>query len=136
MILIKDDHAPLWFLSLNKIKRENTMSWTDKLNGTKTQLRSLNKAIPETTKAFGELGKTVKKDASLSFKEKEYVALGIAVATRCEPCIMFHVEALVRLGATRDEVGEVLATCIQMAGGPGMMYAGKALEIYDELTAI
>ncbi len=111
------------------------MSWKAKLNDTKTQLRSLNAAIPETTAAFGALGKTVKHDAALSFKEKEYVALGIAVATRCEPCILFHTEALVRLGATREEVSEVLATCIQMGGGPGLMYAGKALEVYDELRS-
>ena len=110
------------------------MSWKAKLNDTKTQLKSLNGLIPETSAAFGSLGKTVKTDAALSFKEKEYVALGIAVATRCEPCILFHVEALVRLGARRDEVGEVLAMCVQMSGGPGLMYAGKALEVYDELV--
>ena len=110
------------------------MGWKSKLADTKSQLKSLNGLIPETTAAFGGLGKTVKKDAALSFKEKEYVALGIAVATRCEPCILFHTEALVRLGATREEIGEVLATCIQMGGGPGLMYAGKALEVYDDLT--
>lgn len=111
------------------------MGWKNKLGETKNQLRALSKATPDTFKAFGELGKTVKKDGALSFKEKEYVALGIAVATRCEPCMMFHMEALVRLGATREEVSEVLSTCVQMGGGPGLMYAGKALEIYDELTA-
>ncbi|MCK0150594.1 carboxymuconolactone decarboxylase family protein [Marivita sp. S6314] len=111
------------------------MSWKAKFADTKNQLKSLNNAIPETTAAFGALGKSVKKDAALTFKEKEYVALGIAVATRCEPCILFHTEALVRLGATREEVAEVLATCIQMGGGPGLMYAGKALDVYDELAA-
>ncbi|MFP7674364.1 carboxymuconolactone decarboxylase family protein [Marivita sp. S0852] len=110
------------------------MSWKAKLNDTKSQLRTLNAAIPETSAAFGALGKSVKKDAALTFKEKEYVALGIAVATRCEPCILFHTEALIRLGATREEVSEVLATCVQMGGGPGLMYAGKALEVYDDLT--
>ena len=111
------------------------MSWSDKLKDTKKQLKSLNGAIPETFAGFGELGKSVKKDGALTFKEKEFVALGIAVTTRCEPCIMFHVEALMRLGATRDEVADTLAVCIQMAGGPGMMYAGKALEVFDELSA-
>jgi len=111
------------------------MSWKAKLTDMKAQLKSLNGAIPDTTAAFGALGKTVKKDAALTFKEKEYVALGIAVATRCEPCILFHTEALVRLGATREEVSEVLATCIQMGGGPGLMYAGEALDVFDELVA-
>ncbi|MBO9466916.1 carboxymuconolactone decarboxylase family protein [Tropicibacter sp. R15_0] len=111
------------------------MSWSDKLNDTKAQLKQLNGAIPETVAGFGAIGKSVKKDGALSFKEKEYVALGIAVATRCEPCILFHTEALVKLGATRDEVAEVLATCIQMGGGPGLMYSGKALQVFDELSS-
>ena len=111
------------------------MSWADKLNGTRTQLRGLNKTIPETTKAFGALGKTVKEGGVLDFKTKEFVALGIAVADRCEACIVLHIDALVRAGATREEIGDVLAMTIQMGGGPSMMYAAKALECYDEMTA-
>ena len=110
------------------------MTAPEKLAETRTQLKALNRTIPETAAAFADLGKTIKKDGALSYKEKEYVALGIAVATRCEPCILFHTEALIKLGATRDEVAEVLATCIQMGGGPGLMYAGKALDIFDQLS--
>lgn len=111
------------------------MDWSETLRDTKTQLKSLNIAIPNTTGAFADLSATVKTDAALTFKEKEFIALGIAVATRCEPCILFHTEALVRLNATRDEIGEVLATCIQMGGGPALMYSGKALEVFDQLSA-
>lgn len=111
------------------------MSWADKLNGTRNQLRALNKTIPDTTRAFGALGKAVKEGGVLDFKTKEYIALGIAVADRCEACIVLHVEALVRAGATREEIGDVLAMTIQMGGGPSMMYAAKALECYDEMTA-
>jgi len=111
------------------------MSWTDKLNGTRNQLRGLNKAIPDTTRAFGALGKAVKEGGTLEFKTKEFIALGIAVSQRCEACIVLHVEALIKAGATRDEVGDVLAMAIQMGGGPSMMYAAKAMECYDEFTA-
>lgn len=111
------------------------MSWNDKLNGTRNQLRALNKTIPDTTRAFGALGKAVKEGGPLDFKTKEYIALGIAVAMRCEACIVLHIEALIKAGATREEVGDVLAMTIQMGGGPSMMYAAKALECYDEFTA-
>lgn len=111
------------------------MSWADKLTGTRNQLRALNKTIPETTKAFGALGKSVKEGGVLDFKTKEFIALGIAVADRCEACIVLHIEALVRAGATREEIGDVLAMTIQMGGGPSMMYAAKALECYEEMTA-
>lgn len=111
------------------------MGWTEKLNETKGQLRSLNKAIPEASRAFGDLGKAAKTDGALDLKTKEFVALGIAVAIRCEPCIMFHTAALINAGATRDEVAEVLSMCLQMGGGPALMYSGKALECFDELSA-
>ena len=111
------------------------MTWTDKLDGTRNQLRALNKTIPDTTRAFGALGKAVKEGGTLDFKTKEFVALGIAVSQRCESCIVLHVDTLIKAGATREEVGDVLAMTIQMGGGPAMMYAAKALECYDELTA-
>ncbi|WP_204113275.1 carboxymuconolactone decarboxylase family protein [Shimia biformata] len=111
------------------------MSWTQKLDDTRTQLRGLNKAIPDATRAFGGLGKAVKEGGVLDFKTKEFIALGIAVAMRCDACIVLHCEALKKAGASREEVGDVLAMTIQMGGGPSMMYAAKALECFDELCA-
>ena len=110
------------------------MSWNDKLRATRAGLRNLNGAIPNTARAFGALGKSVKEGGTLDFKTKEFVALAISVADRCEPCISLHIEALVRTGATRAEVSDVLGMCIQMGGGPSMMYAAKALECFDELS--
>jgi len=94
----------------------------------------LNKTIPDTTRAFGALGKAVKEGGTLDFKTKEFVALGIAVVKQCDACIALHVETLIKSGASRDEVSDVLAMSIQMGGGPAMMYAAKALECFDELT--
>ncbi len=111
------------------------MSWQEKLRGTRKGLRTLNAAMPETAQAFGGLGKAVKDGGVLDFKTKEFIALGIAVADRCEPCISLHIEALVRAQASRDEIADVLGMTIQMGGGPSMMYAAKALDCFDELTA-
>ena len=110
------------------------MTWQAKLDSTRDQLRELNKTIPETTRAFGALGKAVKEGGTLDFKTKEFVALGIAVVKQCDACIALHVETLIKSGASRDEVSDVLAMSIQMGGGPAMMYAAKALECFDELA--
>lgn len=111
------------------------MAWTEKLDDTRNQLRTLNKSIPETAKAFGALGKTVKEGGVLEFKTKEFIALGIAVSSKCEACIALHIDTLVRVGASREEISDVLGMTIQMGGGPSMMYAAKALECFDELSA-
>ncbi|WP_171185182.1 carboxymuconolactone decarboxylase family protein [Ruegeria sp. HKCCC2117] len=110
------------------------MDWQGKHSETRKSLRNLNGSIPETTRAFGTLGKVVKEGGTLDYKTKEFIALGMSVTLRCEPCISLHTEALVKVGATRDEVSDVLAMTIQMGGGPAMMYAAKALECFDELN--
>ena len=102
---------------------------------TRDQSRTLARALPEAMKGFGSLSKAVKEGGTLGIKEKEFVALGISVAVRCDPCIAFHVEALIKAGATREELADVLAMCIQMGGGPAVMYAGKAMDCWDQLAA-
>jgi len=111
------------------------MNYPDFIDATRDQSRALFKTIPYTMKGFGALSKAAKESPAIGVKEKEFVALGIAVAVRCEPCIAFHVEALMKAGATREELGDVLAMCIQMGGGPAVMYAGKALDCWDQLSA-
>lgn len=111
------------------------MSYKQKIDDMRSELRVMNKQIPDAMKGFATLSKAVKDNGPLSVKEKEYIALGMALALRCEPCINFHVEALMKAGGTREELGDVLAMAIQMAGGPGVMYAGHALACWDELAA-
>ncbi|MFD0909498.1 carboxymuconolactone decarboxylase family protein [Ruegeria arenilitoris] len=111
------------------------MTWSDRLAETRSGLRNLNVAIPDTARAFGTLGKSVKEGGTLDFKTKEFIALGMSIAVRCEPCISLHTETLVKAGASREEFSDVLAMAIQMGGGPSMMYAAKALECFDELSA-
>ncbi len=111
------------------------MDWTDANDDMRAQLRDFNRTLPETAKVLGALSKAVKENGALDLKTKEFVALGIAVADRCDPCIGLHIEALVKTGATREEVADVLAMCVQMGGGPSLMYAAKALDAYDQLAA-
>lgn len=111
------------------------MSWTDKNAEMRDQLRVMNRAIPEIAKGFGALSKAAKDAQVLDVKTLEFVALGIAIADRCEACIGFHVEALAKAGGTRAELGDVLGMAVQMGGGPSLMYAAKALTAWDDLTA-
>ncbi|MDP3615359.1 MAG: carboxymuconolactone decarboxylase family protein, partial [Rubrivivax sp.] len=65
-------------------------------------------------------------------KTKELIALALSVAVRCDPCIGFHTQALVKLGASRQEVDETLGVAIYMGGGPSLMYAASAVKAFDE----
>lgn len=110
------------------------MSYKAEIQDMRGEIRSMNKLIPQTAAAFGDLSKVAKDSPYVSVKEKEYVALAIAITQRCEPCINFHVEALMKAGASREELGDILSMCIQMGGGPALMYAAHALACWDELA--
>lgn len=92
----------------------------------------LRKLVPDTMQGFSAMAKGATQNALLDKKTKEFIALGIGVSTRCDGCIGFHAKALKELGATREEVAEVLAMAIYMGGGPSVMYAADALRAYDQ----
>ena len=71
-------------------------------------LKTLRQDIPETMQGFSAMAQAATRPGALDKKTKELIALAIGVATRCDGCIGFHTEALVRLGATRLEVEEAL----------------------------
>ena len=110
------------------------MDWKAFLDKTRKDFVSLSKEIPDTFKGFSIMGNEAKKNGLIDEKTKEFVALGIAISTRCESCIGLHVETLMKLGMTREELIEILAMCSYMGGGPSITFSTKALEAFDQLS--
>jgi AhpD family alkylhydroperoxidase len=100
------------------------------------RLASLRASTPDVMKSFGDLGRAATADGVLDRKTKELIALALSVAARCDPCIGFHAQALVRCGATRQEVDEALGVATYMGGGPSLMYAASVISAFDEFSAL
>lgn len=98
-------------------------------------LKELRKGAPDTMTAFSALARAALAPQALDTKTKELLALGIAVAVRCDPCVAFHAQAAVRHGATREEIMETVGLAIYMGAGPSAMYAAQAVEAYDQFKA-
>jgi len=110
------------------------MDWNAFMDETVTKITSLSKEIPGTVKGFNQMGAAAKTNGALDEKTKELMALGIAIATRCDSCIGFHIKALVRLEITRPELCEALAMAVYMGGGPSYAYSAKALAAFDTFS--
>ncbi len=95
----------------------------------------MRRAAPGVMQGFGALSKAATTPGAVDQKTKELIALAIGVTQRCDGCIGFHGKALVDLGATREEVAEVLGMCVYMGGGPALMYAADALRAYDQFAS-
>ncbi len=97
--------------------------------------RKLRKDIPDTMQAFSALAQAATRDGALDKKTKELMALALGVAAHCDGCIGFHAQALVKLGATREEVEETLGMAVYMGGGPSLMYAADAIAAFEQFQA-
>ena len=113
----------------------NIPSFKQTVKDVSAQTRRLRESQPDLMTAFSQLAAAGTRDGALSHKTRELVALGIAIAGRCDDCIGFHMQTLVKLGITRAELEDVLGTAVYMGGGPSLMYATHALAAFDEFSS-
>jgi AhpD family alkylhydroperoxidase len=105
----------------------------EKLAETNKRLISLFKADQKTMLSFKTLSDAAVREGSVSTAMKEMIAVAIAAARGCEDCILYHVNEAKTHGASRETLVEVLAVTVEMSGGPGTVYAAKALDAFDHL---
>jgi AhpD family alkylhydroperoxidase len=88
--------------------------------------------MPEIYRAFAQLHREAYADGAVSSKNKELIALGIAISDQCDGCIDSHTRAAHRRGATREEIVETIGVAIAMMGGPGTVWGPRAFASYLE----
>lgn len=90
-------------------------------NGDETRGKSYNELLKKTNQEIGAFAKGVQ-----VVKHKELIELGIGIHTQCEGCIVSHGTAVLKAGATREEIVEAIQAAIYMGGGPCVIYGAKA----------
>jgi AhpD family alkylhydroperoxidase len=110
------------------------MNWSQATKEWTAQLRALRGGAPEVMKGFAGIAQAATAPRALDAKTKELIALGIAVAVRCDDCIGFHVKAAIEQGASEEEVTEALGMAIYMGAGSSVMYASHALEAFHQVA--
>lgn len=99
------------------------------------KIEVLGAAIPDTVGAFFQMHGAANQDGALDPKTKELISLAASIAGHCDGCVAWHAKAVQELGATREEVAEMIGIAVQMGGGPSLFSGSEALEAYDEFAA-
>jgi len=95
--------------------------------------QKIAKHIPETVKTFMALHDKTTQPGALDKKQKELIALGIAVAGHCTACIYLHTQQAVEAGASAKEVLEAAGVAVLMGGGPAFAHIQEILKALDAL---
>ena len=100
-------------------------------------MKKFEEKCPDVAKSFYNLHDTiVNKPGELSIKEKEFIAIGIAVSTRCKYCIYFHTARAMQNGATEKEILEAASIAVYMGGGPAFVHIKYVIDALEELAAM
>lgn len=99
-------------------------------------IQKLSKESPNMVKGFKAFHDQVMKGGVLGEKEKEFIALGIAVAVHCTPCIRLHTQAAVSAGASKEEIIEAASVAVLMAGGPAYTHIPEVMKTLEAMGVI
>jgi AhpD family alkylhydroperoxidase len=95
----------------------------------------MEEKCPDVAAAFSNLQDSIiYKEGALSIKEKEFIALGIAVSMGCEYCVYAHTAGAMNSGATEEEILEVASIALYMQGGPGLTYIKYVFNALEALS--
>ncbi len=100
------------------------------------QRQELNKKLIQNDvffSEFGQLDDNVYSDGAIPKKYKELTRLSISVLTRCDECILYHLQGCLKSGAKRKEIVEAIK--MGVIGGGSITYpsARYAIKLIEEL---
>ncbi|UCG57392.1 MAG: carboxymuconolactone decarboxylase family protein [Phycisphaerales bacterium] len=101
----------------------------------RSDIAKMKELTPNTINGFAALFSKVMQDGAISLLEKEFVAVGIAVAQLCTPCIRAHVKKCLDAGATKEQVLEAASVAVVMGGGPAYMHMSAVLDALEALES-
>lgn len=106
------------------------------INENRIELNKAMSASDSFFNQFGELDDIVYSDGAIPKKYKELTGLAISVLTRCEECVLYHLQGCIKEKADKKEIIEAIK--MGVIGGGSITYptARFAFKILKELEII
>jgi AhpD family alkylhydroperoxidase len=87
------------------------------------RLKKLDEQAPEVMKTFWAFDKAVFAEGALSVKNKQLMAVAVALTTQCPYCIEIHNKAARDAGASDAELAEAAMVAAAMRAGASVTHA-------------
>ncbi len=87
------------------------------------RLKKLDEHAPDATKAFWAFDKAAFAEGALSTREKQLMAVAVALTTQCPYCIELHHKAARDAGANDAQLAEAALVAAAMRAGGAITHA-------------
>ena len=88
-----------------------------------SHLKNLDESAPDAMKAFWEFDKAAFAEGALDVRQKQLIAIAVALTTQCPYCIELHLQAARTAGATDQMLAEVATVAAAMRAGAAITHA-------------
>ena len=89
----------------------------------------LGELAPEAFQAFKIFDAAAFRDSgAITLKNKELIAVAVALTTQCPYCIALHSDKAVKAGATQEELAEAALVAAAIRAGGAMTHATHAIK--------
>ena len=92
------------------------------------RLKKLDEQAPEVMKTFWAFEKAVFSEGALSVKQKQLMAVAVALTTQCPYCIELHNKSARDAGATDAELAEAAMVAAAMRAGGSVTHASHLFQ--------
>ncbi|HKV25671.1 MAG TPA: carboxymuconolactone decarboxylase family protein [Candidatus Acidoferrum sp.] len=104
------------------------LEWNEYYKELGGRIGELAKLTPDTLHGYQTLSAANAKSSKLGEKTRQLISLAVAVTTRCDGCIVFHSEAALKAGATKEEIAEALGVAVAMNAGAALVFSSRVLD--------
>src|SRR5882672_1021202 len=119
---------------LNRRKAAMMMEWEEYRKQLIATIQQIGQASPDIVRGYRTIADGAAKIGKLDPKVRELISLAVAVTARCDGCIVTHVDAAVRHGATKEELIEALGVAISVNAGAALVYSARTLDAFAART--
>ncbi len=105
--------------------------WNEYRQQLRAGVSEIGKLSPGTIRGIVELSSANPGAEHLGPKTRELIALAVAVTLRCDGSITTHIDAAMRLGATKEEVAEALGVAIAVSAGAALVYSTRVMDAFE-----
>ncbi len=111
------------------------LDWNQYQQELGVRIKELSGLSPDTVRGYATLGNAGQKTNHLGEKTRQLISLAVAVTTHCDGCIVFHTDAAIKAGATKEEIAEALGVAVAMNAGAALIYSSRVLDAYAAKTS-
>jgi AhpD family alkylhydroperoxidase len=127
------NHARFWIQKTGA--KTMVMDWNQYHKEIGGRVGELGKLSPDTLRGYQTLSAANSKTTKLGEKMRQLISLAVAVTTRCDGCIVFHTDAALKAGATKEEISEALGVAVSMNAGAALIYSARVLDAVEAKSA-